>query len=107
MDRRHQISTILHRLSDFGQIYFDPPTNTRMSYPCIKYEFQDRPSANADNRRYITHSSYTVFFITRNPDDIGKFCEAIENIDEKKVYVSFDRSYVADGLHHVVYTLTI
>lgn len=107
MDRRQQISDILHNLGSFGSVYFNEPTNTKMSYPCIRYEFQDRPSTNADNKRYIEHSSYTVFFISRSPSDIAKFCEAIENIDSKKVYVRFDRTYKADGLHHVVYTLTI
>ena len=107
MDRRQRVSEIISGLGDFGPLYFNQPTNNKMSYPCIRYEFQDRPVTNADNKRYIEHSSYTVTYITRTPSDVGKFCKAIEHIDLYSVYVSFDRTYIADGLHHVVYTITI
>lgn len=103
MDKRQQVSKILHTIKGVSHVYFAPEVKKGMGYPCLRYEHSDRPSAYADNKRYIKHSSYTVMYITRDPDDAGPICDQLEDL----MYSRYDRAYVADGLYHYVYTLTL
>lgn len=100
MDHRLQLQELLSKINGVKNVYFNPPTNTRMEYPCIRFSLAGRPAEYADNRRYVTHESYTVTFITRDPATAPKVLEQIEEIP----LTEFDRPYVADGLYHYVYT---
>lgn len=103
MDSRPVLRERLQEIMGSNKVYFDPPTNTAMEYPCIKYELSKRRSGFANGNRYIRHDSYTVTLIDKNPKTAVETCEKIEALD----YAMFDRTYVADGLHHYVYTITI
>lgn len=102
MDKRLILSQKLKTLG-VPNVYFAPSVNKNMEYPCIRYEHSDRIAIFADNKRYIKTSSYTVTYITRNPDDAASICEKLEDLG----FSRYDRTYVADGLYHYVYTLTL
>ena len=103
MDRHLKLSQALKEATGINNLYFAPNTNTKMSYPCIRYELANRPFVYANNKKYIGRTAYTVIYISTKPDSDSAVCEAIETLD----YTLFDRSYVADGLYHYVYTITI
>lgn len=102
MDKRQKMSKMLKSLG-VPNVYFAPSTNTKIDYPCIRYDHADREAIYANNERYIKTSSYTVTYITRRPDEAAGICEKLEAFK----YSRFDRTYVTDGLYHYVYTLTI
>ena len=102
MDKRLTLSKKLKTLG-VHNVYFAPSVNNHMDYPCIRYEHSDRNAIYADDKRYIKTSSYTVTYITRNPDEAAAICEKLEDFK----FSRYDRTYVTDGLYHYVYTITL
>lgn len=86
---------------DKKNCYFSKPPNTAMKYPCIVYKLQRRNLRNADNLTYFNNNSYSVTYITTNPDDIRVGLDMLNKFS--KYGISFDRSYTADNLYHEVY----
>lgn len=80
-------------------VYFQPPENIKMEYPCIVYERSDINVKYADNSPYSSTNRYTVTVIDRNPES------AISSAIALLPLCSFDRFFAADNLNHDVYTL--
>lgn len=99
MDHRPILQTTLMNIKGVKHVYFDPPTGTRMEYPCIRFALARRDSAYANDKKYIKGESYVITFITKDAVTATKVCDQLEELP----YISFDRSYVNDGLHHYVY----
>lgn len=69
MDRRPDFHRVLKALFDENpHVYFQPPKNTMLQYPCIIYKLVDIPAKYANNRRYIQKREYEVTVIDRDPD---------------------------------------
>lgn len=80
-------------------VYFQPPENIKLKYPCILYEFNNIDTKKADNDDYLTYNRYAITFITRDPNN-----ETWKEI-QKMLYCSIDRVFVSDNLYHYVFTL--
>ena len=102
MDHRPILQSTLEKIPGIKKVYFDPPKDLKMEYPCIKFSLDNRSSVYANNKRYINGESYVITFITNNVRTAISVCEKLEEIP----YMDFDRPYIADGLHHYVYTKT-
>lgn len=76
-------------------VYFQPPENLRMKYPCIVY------SRSTD---YTTHSNDKFYFATRRYDlTLIGFKVTDEISDEMRAYFPMcevTQYYVADNLNH-------
>ena len=94
---RTDLNDLLHTFCD--NVYFQPPTGTSLSYPCIVYTLDNLDSVYADNAHYDINSRYTLTYITRDPDDENR----IELV--KLPMCRFDRHYKSDNLNHYVYTI--
>ncbi len=80
-------------------VYFQPPTNIQMKYPCIRYSpASDRP-IRANNNLYGVRTRYTATVIDKAPD--SKIVEEMRKLP----YCAFDRAYIADNLNHFVFTI--
>ena len=81
------------------KVWFQAPTNTKLTYPCLLYSLADKDVTMADNKVYKLMNQYECIYITRDPDDpiVDKLME-IE-------YCEFDRSYVSDNLNHYTFTI--
>ena len=80
-------------------IYYQPPENLKLVYPCIIYsEEADRPDY-ADNVIYNNKVRYSVTYISKSADDTTK------DLIHKIMYCAFDRSYKSDNLYHTTYTI--
>lgn len=88
---------MLHELC--YNVYFQPPTGTKLKYPCIVYELDRINKVAADNRRYTDHASYSVKYITRDPDD-----EVIRRMLDIPT-CSMGTSFPKDNLYHYTYTI--
>lgn len=80
-------------------VYFQPPDNLTMSYPCIKYSLSKIDTKFADNISYIRQKAYIVTVIDRNPD--SQIFEKVSMLPR----CSFDRMYKADNLNHWVFSI--
>lgn len=99
MGTRLQLHNKLVELLGSNAVFFQPPENVKLTYPCIIYNLDDIDKQNANNRPYRLSNMYAVMLITKDPDseliqDIAKFEQCV-----------FNRYYVADGLHHYVYKI--
>lgn len=99
MGLRLNLQKILEDIPGVKKVYFQPPDNTEMKYPCIVFEMSSADTQFADNRPYTYTKRYQVIVIDRNPDS-----EIPDKIAMLPMCV-FDRPFVSDGLHHWVFNL--
>lgn len=99
MGQRLDLQAKLVDLLGSPNVYFQPPSNVQMQYPCIVYARDFILSDWADNYAYMTDVRYLVTHIDRDPDsDVPMKIATLP----KCVY---DRFYVADKLNHNVFKL--
>lgn len=99
MASRLDLQTTFEEIMGSRNVYHDPPTNLVMCYPCIRYSRYNIENTHANNGVYIQHNAYQVTVIDKNPDS-----EYVKKVS-KLPLCSYDRHYVADNLHHDVFTL--
>lgn len=81
------------------KVYFQPPENVKLVYPCIIYSRDALNTRFADNIPYRHKKRYQVTVIDRDPD--SPLPDVVANL----LSCTFDRFYTADNLNHDVYTL--
>lgn len=96
---RLELQTLLEETLRSQNVYFQPPANLKLRYPCLIYNRDSSWDVWADDRKYLYYKGYSMTYITRNPDD--------PKVDRLELLpmCSFDRHYVADNLNHYVYTI--
>ena len=101
MGTRAELQTLLLSLlpEDSTNVYFQPPPNIQMQYPCIVYKRDHVRTSFADNKPYKHKKRYQVTVIDKDPDsDIPDKVAALP-------MCSYDRFFTADNLNHEVYNL--
>lgn len=88
------MKSVDHSLAD--HVYFQPPSNIRMKYPCIVYERSTGDTQFADNYPYIFKIRYQITVIDKNPDS------PIPAKVAQLPMCTMDRHFVSDNLHHDV-----
>jgi len=80
-------------------VYFQPPNNIELNYPCIIYKRDFADTKFADDIPYNHRLRYQIMVIDPNPDsDIpGKVASMPMCL--------FNRFYTADNLNHDVYNV--
>lgn len=97
MAPRSDLHDVLLEITD--NVYFQPPTNTIISYPCIIYALDGGKVEHADNRSYRHTMRYQVTVVDQNPD--SELPTAIIELP----LCEFNRVFTADNLNHYVFTL--
>lgn len=90
----------LKELLGSDNVYFQPPTNLRMNYPCIVMERGSGHQLDADNRTYIFTKRYVITHIGYDPDE-----EMVDKLVHHFKMCKYDRHFVSDNLQHDVFTL--
>lgn len=96
MSKRLELHNKLVELFDNDHVYYQPPENLKMEYPCIRYSKSDITSRHADNINYVNKTSYEIVVIDKHPDNA-----VIEKILELPLS-SYDRHYISDNINHDV-----
>lgn len=96
MNKRLELHNKLVALFCNDHVYYQPPENFKMEYPCIRYSKSDITSRHADNINYVNKTSYEIVVIDKRPDNV-----VIEKILELPLS-SYDRHYISDNLNHDV-----
>lgn len=97
MAPRLELQQLLETLAD--NVYFQPPENIQLQYPCIIYKRDYAVTEFADDNPYTHTKRYMVTVIDRDPDSI---------IPDKVAALPmsiFNRFYTADNLNHDVYNV--
>ena len=68
MDRRLELQKLLVDILGTDRVYFQPPSNINMVYPCIVYSLETYDTKKADNISYHVRDRYQVTYISRDPD---------------------------------------
>lgn len=99
MGRRLDLQTLFENLLGSRNVYFQPPANVQMKYPCIVYNRDNADTKFAGNKPYRNVKRYQVTVIDRDPDS------AIPDKIAGLPMCSFNRFFTADNLNHDVFTL--
>jgi hypothetical protein len=97
MGQRLQLHQLLETFTE--NVYFQPPTNVQLEYPCIIYKRDFASTEFADDKPYTHMLRYMITIIDRNPDSEipSKVAELPRSL--------FNRFYTADNLNHDVYNV--
>ena len=98
--RREQLSAKLRELLGSSNVYFQPPENLKMSYPCIRYNRGYDRTQYGDNLSYFSRHSYELLIISRDPTE-----PVAELIPQNFEYCRPGKPYVADNLNHFPFTV--
>lgn len=80
-------------------VYFQPPANVMMQYPCIIYERDYALTAFGDDSPYRYTKRYQITVIDRNPDS------DLPDLVSQLPMCIFNRFYASDDLNHDVFQL--
>lgn len=99
MAPRQQLQDLLKTILGSDKVYFQPPANLQMVYPCIVYSRDAAHNDYADNGPYLHKKRYQVTIIDPNPDS------DIPDLVALMPLCVFNRYFVNENLHHDVYSL--
>ena len=101
--RRSELDAVLRSIvkarCGAENVYYQPPVNLQMKYPCICYNRAKIRNQDADDRVYRQTVHYTVTVIDTKPD--SEMAAAMSMLTQ----CTHDRSFVSDNLYHDVFTL--
>lgn len=97
--RRPELHNLLCELLGSRHVYYQPPTGTKLQYPCIVYNLDAADDMHANDHIYLRLYRYSLTYITKDPDDPMR-----DKIDDLQ-YCSFNRFFVSDNLNHYTYTI--
>ena len=97
MAPRLQLHQLLETFTE--NVYFQPPTNVHLEYPCIVYHRDFADTKFADDNPYSHTKRYAIIVIDPNPDS-----EIPSKVAQMPMSL-FNRFYTADDLNHDVYNV--
>lgn len=97
--KQPEINKLLQDILGAKNVYYQPPAEIKMHYPCIRYEPSSLRTQKADNHGYHVTRSYNVMYIAKKQDD-----DVVMRLARLPMS-RHDRSYKASGLYHEVFTI--
>ena len=99
MGRRLDLQSALEALLGTDKVYFQPPSNLALEYPCIIYKRDPADTRFADNIPYKVTERYMITVVDRDPDsDIPAKVASLPTSRH-------NRSFAKNQLNHDVYLL--
>ena len=65
---RESLSDIFHHTLGIANVYFQPPSNMKIQYPCLVYKRVGWDETQADDQLYTAQPHYQLTWITKDPD---------------------------------------
>lgn len=104
MNRRTTLQAILDTIvltpniiGKTGKVYYQPPENLRMQFPCIEYHLSTIDSQQADDINYHSERRYQLTIIDASPE--SPWIEMLLDLPK----CSFGRHFTSDGLNHDIF----
>lgn len=102
VQRRRELSTKLRDILGSTNVYFQPPPNTMMKYPCFVYNRSNPYKLQADDQSYLLQGHYSVTYID---PDVERCMAIMTKLLDSFQHISVERSFTSDNLNHDVYNL--
>ena len=82
------------------KVYFQPPENFKMSYPCVVFDRTNALMNYADNKPYQITKRYTVTLMSKTADND-------EYLDKLLMFPmsTYDRQFINDNIVHDVFSI--
>lgn len=97
MDRRLALDETFRGIA--SNVYFQPPENLKLVYPCIVYGLEQIEVFHANNVPYTCCDRYSVTVIDRDPESsITRQIAALP-------MCRHEQHFVNDNLHHDVFSI--
>lgn len=80
-------------------VYFQPPEDLNLNYPCIIYERHDIDNTHANDKVYVENVRYRATVVDANPDS-----EIVKKMNNFK-YAHFVRHYAVKQLNHDIFDI--
>lgn len=100
MGNRLSLHNKLVELLGSSNVYYQPPSNVKLVYPCVLYNQNVGDSKKASNKLYTYKESYDITFIFRTSND-----NIVNSMLTEFTYCSESRRYIAENLYHYTFTL--
>lgn len=97
MGQRSQLHQLLETFTE--HVYFQPPTNVMLEYPCIIYRRDFADTKFADDKAYNHTVRYMLTVIDQNPDS-----DIPDKVATMPMSV-FNRFFTVDNLNHDVFNV--
>lgn len=97
--RRLELDKILRSILGSSNVYFQPPSNHTMKYPCIVYKFENHDTRYSGNHPYTQQRRYQITVIDKDPSSDLYFGVCALPMS------SLTTRFTSDGLNHTVITL--
>lgn len=95
---RIELHNLLVDILGSKNVYFQPPENLKLEYPCIIYERSNIENMEANNNVYLQNYTYRIVVIYKDPDS------NIPKDLSKQVRCKFVRHYATNGLNHDIFS---
>lgn len=99
MGQRLDLQELLTEILESNYVYFQPPNNAQIQYPCIVYNRELITTVWAENQPYSLANRYLVTVIDRDPD--SEIPDRVARLPKCR----HDRFFIADNLNHHVFRL--
>ena len=98
--RKHFHSLLCEITGSTNNVYYQPPANVHMKYPCIEYHDSPWDTKFAGDKPYAITKHYQVTVIDARPENPW-----IDTISTSFQMCTHERHYTADGLNHDVFDI--
>lgn len=99
MGPRNELSRIFENILGNTNVYFEPPENVKLKYPCIVYSKSVIEKDYAGNKPYLMKQRYMGTLIYLDPDS---------DLPTKMALIPYCRNtnhFIVDNLYHDTYEI--
>lgn len=98
--RRQELHAKFYKVKGLKKVYFQPPEDVHMVFPCIVYKLDGGSTKYADNNPYNFRRAYQVTAIYQEHDS-----DIPDQLAMLLPMIRFDRTFVTDNLYHATFTI--
>ena len=84
-------------IGDPDRVWFQPPSEDQLKYPCLIYTVKDGEGWHANNHPYAFFPFYDVTYIYKDPDEGAAF---VKKLMMAFPGIRYDRAWRVDNLYH-------
>lgn len=99
MAQRLQLQALLEEVLGSGNVYFQPPANVQLAFPCVVYKRDIADTRFADDIPYRYTKRYQITVIDRDPDS------PIPDKIAALPACTHSRFFTANNLNHDVFSI--
>lgn len=105
MATRNELHSKLVSCLGTNNVYFQPPENIKIIYPCFVYYRKEPQQINADDSLYRLYKQYDVTYVSKDPESMLNGVDMTEKLLHIFKHIKFVSHYTSDNLYHDKYII--